>query len=804
MNKEQTPLMKQYWSVKSLYPEPLLFFRMGDFYELFFDDAVKAAPIAGLTLTSRNKKSLDETPMCGFPHHSAAPIVNKLLAQGLKVAICDQIEDPKLAKGLVKRAVTRVLTPGMVFDTEQLDSSQLNWLAAYDSDNLFCIDVSTGDFLRWAVSDNIESMIEILAIREVVVTESQRQALSKSLAVTVSVVSDPVPEASARLTNYVQSLGLSDLKLKTLKVVDEISRLQLSASAQKHLDLSPGLFHAIHRCRTPMGSRELRTRLLFPYADQKKLNELWDRLESWRGRPDLLQSYRESLLRVGDLERRLHKLSWKGVSPRDVKALEQSLEALAEIFEIATPFASENIPDASVCEIKSLLAKVQRTLLDEVATQFEQGGVIRPQFSQSLAEAVDFSKQGQKKLAEFELREKASTGISSLKLRFNHIFGYSIEITNTHKEKIPEHYIRKQTLATAERFSTPELFELEQKILGAETLRVSLEKKIFFDLVSDILNQSSLLLQVSQFIAEIDVVTGFAQLATERACVRPVIVDSQLNIKAGRHPVLEAKPGFIKNDLQLNSGDCLLLTGPNMAGKSTLMRQTALLVILAQMGAYVPAEIMQFPLFDQILTRIGAQDLQNEGLSTFMVEMQETSEILQQANRKSLVILDEVGRGTSTFDGMSLAQAILEHLVTHNRSYCFFATHYHELTKLDQRHSQIRNAHMAIQETQGRIQFLFLLRAGPALKSYGINVAQLANLPPSLVRRASELLREKEKFTEIAPEILPVKKTSAQLELDPYDSVVREILDLKVEGVTPLQALNKIQLWQEQFRASLS
>ena len=760
-----TPLMKQYWDIKSVHQDKILLFRMGDFFEMFFDDAVKAAPVLGIALTQRNKKSQDETPMCGMPHHSVAGPINKLLAHGFKVAICDQLEDPKAAKGIVKRGVTRILTPGMVYDSDTLDGTKAHYLVSVDSESISFLDSTTGEafFFKSKKTQDLLRFLQILPVAEIVVAKEDEHLLGGIQGFLIShhedfvnadheLLKNAAPLSAARLLSYVRSLG-SDETLATLSPFAERDlehRLDISSTTLRHLEIFStykgeglgSLFHAINRTQTSAGSRLLRQWLSFPLRDAKGINTRLDSVEFWRNHVVELKRTRQILGQMGDIERRLGKISQPQCNGRDLLAVAGSVHAGITALEVLVQASGGS---ANFESLRELAYKIERTLVEDPPLTTKQGYLIRKGVSSELDELIELSTNAQAMVARMEAEEKEKTGISSLKIRYNNVFGYYIEITNTHKDKVPSTYQRKQTLTNAERYCTDELVELERKVLSANTKRADLEFEFFEALRKEILGQAPALLTLAHECSELDALASLAWLSLEEKYVRPQFTeDSAIRLKASRHPVVEqtVKTQFVANDIDLRPHSCLLLTGPNMAGKSTLMRQVALTAIMAQMGSFVPADEAQVPLFDAIFTRIGASDQLSEGLSTFMVEMTETSAMLKNATKDSLVILDEVGRGTSTFDGMCLAQSILEHLLSDVKALTFFATHYHELTTLDQSFSQIMNAHMTVAERNGEIRFLHTLVKGPALKSYGVQVAELAGLPATVTKRAKSLLRE--------------------------------------------------------------
>lgn len=826
-----TPLMKQYWDIKSLHADKILLFRMGDFFEMFFDDAVKAAPVIGLALTSRNKKGGDETPMCGMPHHSVATPINKLLAAGFKVAICDQIEDPKQAKGLVRRAVTRVLTPGMVYDLDTLDGARAHYLAGFDDKAVALLDTTTGEAFWVPVAGprEVKRLLEVLPVAEVILSEKEAAAflenekrwpvsVHENLSAEDRLLPANAPTAAARVLDYVSSLSNGEL-LRTVQPFAERrleNRLHLSPTVIRHLEIfetyrgegSGSLFHAVDRTKTSAGSRLLRQWLSFPLTEPAQITRRWDELQSWRERPAELKRLREILGNMGDIERRLGKIPLPTCTGRDLLALSESVTAGLSALEVA------GLKAPSSSDLAALAWKIRDTLVEDPPLSTKQGHLIRKGVSSELDELIELSTDAHSLLARMEAEEREKTGISSLKIRYNNVFGYYIEITHTHKDKVPSRYQRKQTLANAERYCTDELIELERKVLSAQTRRNEMESEIFEALRREILALGPNLLGLARQCSELDVQTALAWLSLERNFSRPRLSkDGALRVKASRHPVVEQSVGkeFVANDVELDARQCLLLTGPNMAGKSTLMRQVALMALLAQAGSFVPAAEAELPLFDAIYTRIGASDQLSEGLSTFMVEMTETAAMLKAATERSLVILDEVGRGTSTFDGMCLAHSILEHLLSDVRCLTLFATHYHELTQLEPLWPQIKNAHMTVSDRGGEIRFLHTLTRGPAMKSYGVQVAELAGLPATVTRRAKQLLKDIEarqkaaggQLSLMAMEPVPADEASNEFEAEKMrrlESFVREIRDLAIPSLTPLEALNRIARWQESCR----
>lgn len=846
---ELTPLMKQYWDIKSLHHDKIVLFRMGDFYELFYDDAVKAAPLLGLTLTQRNKKSDDQTPMCGFPHHALAGPVNKLLAAGLKVAICDQVEDPALAKGIVRRAITRILTPGMVYDSETLDQTKAHYMAALDPERVSFVDTTTGEcfFFRSAQWPEKIRLLDVLPVVEIVVHSRDEAWVAEQQLGARFVVSEFPGEklnANERLYGYVEAMSQKEL-LQILRPFEEKElehRLQLSQTTLRHLEifanyrgeLQGSLYQAVNRTRTSAGARLLRQWLSFPLRNRRQIEKRYDEIDRFREHMLELKKVREVLGGMGDIERRLGKIAQPQCHGRDLTALADSVEAGLSALKWCTQFyrsEDQNRQNATA----GLAAAIKARIADDAPLSVKQGHIIRRGFSPELDELIDLSTNAHALIAALEKSEREATGISSLKIRYNNVFGYYIEITHAHKDKVPARYQRKQTLANAERFCTEELIELEKKVLSAQVKRFELEFALFEELRVQVLAQAADLLQLAQACSELDVISGFAWLSLEESYCRPELWEEpRLWLENSRHPVVEqfVRGAFVANTLELGAEQCLLLTGPNMAGKSTLMRQVALSAILAQTGCFVPASRAGMPLYDAVYTRIGASDQLSEGLSTFMVEMTETAQMLKAATKNSLLILDEVGRGTATFDGMCLAQAILEFILNSLKNHVLFATHYHELTALDQSFPQIKNAHMKVlDQPGGQIEFLHVLTPGPAGKSYGVQVAELAGVPRQITERAEALLKTFEGGQSSPHPALPPARQSpvssagngadagadatlagrrgpiktGQMSLFEKEEeakrhiLVEEVKKFSIQKSSPLQALNQIAEWQEKL-----
>lgn len=815
-----TPLMQQYWEIKSQHTDKVVLFRMGDFYEMFHEDAETAAPILNIALTQRNKKAADSTKMCGVPHHSIAGPIAKLLAAGKKVAMADQIEDPALAKGIVKRAVTRVLTPGMVYDPDTLDQLSANYLASYDHHHLAFADITTGEAFCYEISDvqEREELLAMLSPAELVLPPSQWAERRKHNYFSGAVASDFGDAKTGcmdLLRSYIVHMqGEETLRsLGTFEVRRRQSHLRLSATAVRHLELFEGargeregtLISAVNRTQTSAGARLLKNWLSSPLLNEEELKLRQDEIEMWIGRSADLKRFRQMLGQLGDVERRLGKVHSTTFNGRDLVAISQSVIA-GESLSLFHPYqAKTNL--SGLMDVVGLARKIEATMKDELPMLVKEGGLIKQGVHPELDQLIELTQDSQKLLLELENREKEQTGITSLKVRYNSVFGFYIELTKTHAHKAPAHYRRKQTLTNAERYTTDELDRLEEKVLSARSKRDQLEYEIFNALKQEVIALAPTLLSLARTWTRWDVLSGLAWLALERGYKRPEFSQNGvLNLELCRHPVVEQTlgKGFVPNTIKLVPGECMLLTGPNMAGKSTLMRQAALIVILAQIGSFVPAEKAEMPLFTEIFTRIGASDALNEGLSTFMVEMTETAQILKRVGPQSLVIMDEIGRGTSTYDGMSLAQAILEHMVGLKKPYLLFATHYHELTSLSTIHPQLHNKHMSVQEKGGQIQFLHTLQEGAANGSYGIHVAKLAGIPHNVTSRAQNILNGFEgqgggHGVQLSLADLPIAMTNPELGARPeLPAWVEEVRSLDLSRMTPLEALNKLSQWQRE------
>ncbi|MDY7231065.1 DNA mismatch repair protein MutS [Hyalangium rubrum] len=802
-----TPMMRQYLETKALHPDTILFFRLGDFYEMFFEDAVRASELLQITLTARAKGS-DKVPMCGVPYHSARRYIGRLIEQGLKVAICEQMEEPGNGPGIVRREVTRIITPGMVLDDEVLEPRASNFVAAVHwSERGFgaaLLEASTGEFFS-VEAPSAQDLVETLSRvepRELLVPEGLKAAPEVGFLTSRLSRPPPVTEMEkaafepARATTYLrnhfavaslEAFGLAEAPLATgaagaalryLKDtqktpaahVDRLSRLEraghllMDESSRSNLEVlktlrdgarKGSLLGVLDRTATSMGGRKLARWLASPLCALPEIHARLDAVEELSGRSVWREELTTILKEVADLERLCGRLSLGAGNARDLRALGVSLTQLprlgAALSRCSAPLLKALAgPLGALPELAELLT---RAVVDEPPLTLKEGGLFRTGFHAELDQLVALSTSGKDYLLKLEAREKERTGISSLKIRYNKVFGYYIEITKANLHLVPKsgEYIRKQTTVGGERFITPELKEYEEKVLTAEEKRCALEFRLFEELRAQVVAAAPRIRSAAEAVATCDVLLSFARSAAEYGYTRPTVDDSDvLTITAGRHPVVErllaAGDSFVSNDVRLDATDAqiLVITGPNMAGKSTVMRQVALTVLMAQAGCFVPARAAHIGLCDRIFTRVGAADNLARGQSTFMVEMTETSHILHHATRRSLVILDEIGRGTSTFDGLSIAWAVAEHLHDKLGARTLFATHYHELVDLAREKPRVKNLCIAVKEQGGKVLFLRKLVPGGANRSYGIEVARLAGLPQEVVARARDILQNLE------------------------------------------------------------
>jgi DNA mismatch repair protein MutS len=878
MTEPSTPLMRQYAAIKKQHPNALLFFRLGDFYELFFEDAIVAAKELQITLTSRNKEKDQAIPMCGVPYHSAEGYLSKLLRKGFKVAICEQMEDPRLAKKLVRREVTRVLTPGTAIDGS-VGAEENNFLAALARSSgavgLAALDLSTGEFrateFRGPEAERrILEELQQLRPREVLYPSSlplfdrapsdqsqlPLQQPGERTRFTETPLEDWVFSADYAVPLLENQLGVISLEgfglhnkpaaataagailhyvrstqKGTLEHVDRIGfydrqeYLVLDAVTVRNLELveplfantgsEVTLFRALDATLTPMGKRLLRSWMLRPSINVTEINQRLDAVES--GVKDFIarEELRRALEGVLDIERLLSRVTLETANPRDVLALCASLNR-TPLIRIALDRLVKNGTPARLKELHSLLdeladlrERIERTIVSEPPLTLADGGVIQPGVDAELDELRNLSRNSKQYIAQIEERERKRTGINSLKIKFNSVFGYYLEISKANLHHAPADYERKQTLVNAERFTTPELKEYEAKVLDAQEKIVEIERRLFTELRTAVASEARRIRQTSLALAEVDVLASLAFIAQNRGYCRPQFAfegttsAEELEIVDGRHPVLEqqeltgSNDRFVPNDLYLNSTthSILLITGPNMGGKSTYLRQTALIVLMAQMGGFVPARSTRVPIVDRIFTRIGASDNLARGRSTFMVEMTETAAILNTATPRSLILLDEIGRGTATYDGLAIAWAVVEYIHSTSHAKTLFATHYHELTELE-RLEGVKNFHVSVRENAGGIVFLRKIEPGSADRSYGIEVAKLAGLPAEVVVRARDVLHEHESAErEATAHLTPgAGAPEAQVQLTMFTPVSQEIIDrlraTDINNLTPLEALN--------------
>ena len=858
-----TPLMRQYLEIKADYEDAILFFRLGDFYEMFMDDAVVAARILGIALTSRNKGEEDAVPLCGVPYHSSQGYITKLISHGYKVAICEQTEDPKQAKGIVKRAVVRVVTPGLVTDSESLEPKENNYLLAVSGADhgygVAHIDITTGEFRVTQVDlpDQVASEVTSLAPRELLFADNESgRRLSEQLQPLVSgamcnylpdwvfevdhvqqLLQDffgianlqacgcgdlPAAQQAAGATlHYLRQTQKTELHhIRRLQTYHTRSFMALDEATRRNLELTAtladgkkrgSLLGVMDRTVTAMGGRTLRHWIQYPLIDEEKICRRQDAvaelLDASLKRLDLS----DALAGVYDLERLNSRISMASANAKDLVALRESLSRLPQIDSLLADFAAPLLAKlrAEVDQLPELVDLLGRALVDEPPFVLRDGGLIRDGFNQELDELRTIRRDGKGWIAGLEQQERERTGIPSLKVKYNKVFGYFIEVTRRNLGRVPEDYQRKQTLTNAERFITPTLKEYETKVLGAEERMVTLEYDLFQQLRTQAAAEGPRLQQTAKALATLDSLMALADLAHAKDYVRPQIDDSDiLQIDGGRHPVVETMPlkeAFVPNDVSMDnqSRQLLIITGPNMAGKSTFMRQVALIALMAQMGGFVPADRAHIGVLDRIFTRVGASDNLAGGESTFMVEMNETANILQHATRRSLIVLDEIGRGTSTFDGVSIAWAVAEYL--HDNAAVaaktLFATHYHELTDLALTRERVQNCNVAVKEWNDRIIFLRKIVSGSASRSYGIQVGRLAGLPEEVISRAKEILHNLEAGEYVdsdTPRLgkgkkQPLKEPVSQLSLfsDPRESDLRARLEaVDISSLTPLEGLN--------------
>ncbi|MCC9042720.1 DNA mismatch repair protein MutS [Myroides sp. M-43] len=850
---KETPLMKQYNDIKAKYPDACLLFRVGDFYETFGEDAVRASKILGITLTKRSAGSPSETELAGFPHHSINVYLPKLVKAGLRVAICDQLEDPKTTKTIVKRGVTELVTPGVALNDEVLQSKSNNFLCAIHfakkTIGISFLDVSTGEFLTTEGNqDYIDKLLQNFSPSEVLVQKSNKTHFLQNYGATYNLflLDDWVFKtdfAFESLTNHfktnsLKGFGVEDLEEGTIACgailyylsetqhtkLEHISSIQRIAEDAyvwmdrftiRNLELYNStnlnaitLLDVIDKTLSPMGGRLLKRWLALPLKDTKKIIDRHNIVENLKEDTELLALFQQQIKKISDLERLISKIATAKVSPRELVYLKDSLDAIIPIKEIAQKSSNDSLKQMGNtlhgCEL--LRDKIRTTISENAPVAIAKGNAIAEGVNQDLDELRKISTSGKELLEAMELRESEKTGIPSLKISFNNVFGYYIEVRNTHKNKVPTDWIRKQTLVNAERYITEELKEYETKILGAEEKIYKLENELYDAFVAWCAQYIKPVQLNANLVAQLDCLSSFAQQAIENNYVRPVLDDSyELDIKDGRHPVIEKQLAYdtpyISNDVYLNNKDqqIIMITGPNMSGKSAILRQTALIVLLAQMGSFVPAKSLRMGVVDKIFTRVGASDNISMGESTFMVEMNETASILNNISDRSLVLLDEIGRGTSTYDGISIAWAIAEYLHQHpGKPKTLFATHYHELNDMSQNFDGIKNYNVSVKELKDNVLFLRKLVPGGSAHSFGIHVAKMAGMPTTVLKRAEKMLKQLEKGHSKDPQ-QPLKAVEDDIQLsffnldDPLlEELKEDILAIDVNNITPIEAIMKI------------
>ena len=873
-DKGLTPMMKQFFSMKAQHPGALMLFRCGDFYETYGEDAVESARILGITLTRRNNGgSGDSIEMAGFPHHALDTYLPKLIRAGKRVAICDQLEDPKKKreeikgkKGLtamdkmVKRGITELVTPGVALSDNVLNYKENNFLAAIHFGKGSCgvsfLDISTGEFLTGeGTFDYVEKLLGNFQPKEVLFDRAKKQDFERYFGTRLCTfeMDDWVFTDQTARQKLLKHFGTKNLKgfgvdhlnngvvasgailqyleitqhtqinhITSLARIEEDKYVRMDRFTIRSLELiapmnedGSSLLNVIDNTVTPMGGRMLRRWMVFPLKDVKPINERLDVVDYFFREPDFRECINEQFHRIGDLERIISKVAVGRVSPREVVQLKNALMAIQPVKTACLYAKSDTLKrigeQLNLCE--SLRDRIEKEIQPDPPQLVNKGDVIALGYNQELDDLRSIRDNGKQYLLEIQEKEIAQTGITSLKIGFNNVFGYYLEVRNTFKDKVPENWIRKQTLAQAERYITPELKEYEEKILGADEKILALETQLYMELIQDMQEFIPQIQINANLIAHLDCLLSFMKVSQMQRYVRPVVDDSEvIDIKQGRHPVIETQlpigEQYVPNDVLLDTEhqQIMMITGPNMAGKSALLRQTALIVLLAQIGCFVPAERARIGMVDKIFTRVGASDNISLGESTFMVEMTEASNILNNVTSRSLVLFDELGRGTSTYDGISIAWAIVEYLHEHSRAQArtLFATHYHELNEMEKNFPRIKNFNVSVKQVDGKIIFVRKLEKGGSEHSFGIHVAEIAGMPRSIVKRANIILKELEKDNsqvgsvgKTAVERLDQSREGVQLSFfqldDPVLTQIRdEILGLDVNNLTPVEALNKL------------
>jgi len=853
-----TPMMKQFFELKAKHPDAIMLFRCGDFYETYSEDAVVASEILGITLTKRANGQGKSVEMAGFPHHALDTYLPKLIRAGKRVAICDQLEDPKLTKKLVKRGITELVTPGVAINDNVLSYKENNFLAAVHFGKSACgvafLDISTGEFLTAeGPFDYVDKLLNNFAPKEILFERGKRGMFEGNFGnkfFTFELEDWVFTETSSREkllkhfeTKNLKGFGVEHLKngiialgailqyldmtqhyqighITSLSRIEEDRYVRLDKFTVRSLELlgsmndgGTSLLDVIDKTISPMGARLLKRWVVFPLKDEKPINERLDVVEYFFREPDFKEFIEEKMHLIGDLERIVSKAAVGRISPREVVQLKVALQAIEPIRNACLNADNDSLrrigEQLNLC--LNIREKIAKEIKNDPPLLVNKGGVIADGVSEELDELRRIAFSGKDYLLQLQQRESDQTGIPSLKIAYNNVFGYYIEVRNAHKDKVPAEWIRKQTLVNAERYITQELKEYEEKILGAEDKIMALETKLYNDLVLSLAEYIPAIQINANQIARLDCLLAFANVAEANKYIRPIVEDSDvLDIKQGRHPVIEKQlpvgEKYIANDVYLDtdSQQIIIITGPNMAGKSALLRQTALITLLAQIGCFVPAESARIGMVDKIFTRVGASDNISVGESTFMVEMNEAADILNNLSPRSLVLFDELGRGTSTYDGISIAWAIVEHIHEHPRAKArtLFATHYHELNEMEKSFKRIKNYNVSVKEVDNKVIFLRKLERGGSEHSFGIHVAKMAGMPKSIVKRANDILHQLETdnrqqgiakpTAEIASGRDGMQLSFFQLD-DPVLCQVRdEILNLDVNNLTPLEALNKL------------
>ena len=857
-----TPLMQQHRAIKQKYPDAILLFRVGDFYETFGEDAIVASKVLGITLTKRNNGAASSSELAGFPHHSLDTYLHKLVKAGHRVAICDQLEDPKSVKGIVKRGVTDMLTPGIATNDKLLEHKNNNFLAAIYVENekggIAFLDITTGEFLiAEGSTDYLDKLLQSLQPAEILHPKNYQAAFKESFGngfYTYGLDSWIFDEAFATeqllkqfQTSTLKGFGIAEQKLgimaagailhylketehphlqhiHTIKSIVREEILWMDKFTIRNLELigngadRKGLLEIMDATKSPMGARLLKRWLIFPLQSISQINKRLDAVGSLLEDSNGSSELGELIASCGDLERLASKLSTRKIQPRELMQLAKSLEAVTtikeQVLKSRNSFLQEIGKEIAVCD-KSKKA-ILNTLQEQPPATTVKGGFIKEGVSSTLDELRNISSGGKDFLTQIQNKEAEITGISSLKIGYNNVYGYYLEVTHVHKNKVPAEWIRKQTLTTAERYITPELKIYEEKILGAEDKILSLEQEMYQDLLDQVFTEMGAIQNNGQLIGTLDCLLCFAQIAKENKYCKPSLTeDSILNITAGRHPVIEKTlaidQDYIPNDVFLDPAtqQIIILTGPNMSGKSAVLRQTALITLMAHMGSYVPAQAASIPLTDKIFTRVGANDNLNAGESTFMVEMLETASILNNISARSLILLDEIGRGTSTYDGISIAWSIVEFLhQSKQKPKTLFATHYHELNDLEAQLSTVHNFHVSHKEVGNKIIFLRKLTKGGSTHSFGIHVAKMAGMPNILVNRANEILKEMELKNKgsqnLATPSAQAADTKFQLSIfdahtETFESIRKELDEMDINNLTPVEALMKLQAIQKKL-----